>query len=160
MKKQKEPRGILIVGVGNILCSDEGIGVHIVRELEKMNLADNIELLDMGVDTFPLTSYLPGRRKVIIVDAVRAGGDIGSIYRLSVDEIERAKDKLLSLHQMGLGDILAFLQPEETPAEIVVVGVEPGEIKWGLKLSPGLTEKIPGIVAFILKEVSSKENQC
>lgn len=155
MEKQKKTKDTLIVGAGNILLGDEGVGVHIIRSLEKIKLPDNVELIDMGVAAFSLISYIPGRKKVIIVDAAKSGGEAGSIYRLSADEIEGEKDKFFSLHQIGIEDILDFFQPEQVPGEIVVIGVEPGEIKWGMELSPRIKQKIPHIITFILKEISS-----
>jgi len=160
MKRQKNPKDILIVGVGNILLGDEGVGIHVIRELANQDLPDNVEILDMGVAPFSLLPYIPGRKKVIIIDAVKAGGKVGSVYKFPADEIERRKDKFFSLHQIGIGDILAFLKPEEIPEEVVVIGIEPGEIKWGMELSPCIKDKIPQLIELILKEIPPRENQC
>lgn len=157
MKKQEKLKDILIVGVGNILLGDEGIGVHVIRKLQKINLPDNVELLDIGVDSFSLILHASGRKKIIIIDAVKSGSDAGNVYRLSTNEIEREKDKFLSLHQIGIGDILtylALLQTKAISAEIVIIGIEPSEIKWGIELSPCLKEKMPQIINAILKEIS------
>ena len=154
MKKQEKLKDTLIVGVGNILLGDEGIGVHVIRKLQKINLPDNVELLDIGVDSFSLILHAPGRKKIIIVDAVKSGSGAGNIYRLSTNEIEREKDKFLSLHQIGIEDILAFLQTNIISTEIIIIGIEPSEIKWGIELSSCLKEKIPQIITAILKEIS------
>lgn len=133
---------------------DEGIGVHIIRELKKISLPDNVELLDIGVSAFSLVSYIPGRKKIIIVDAVKSGGEAGSIYKLSLDDIEKEKDKLFSLHQIGIAEILTFFQFGAASGEVVIIGVEIGEIKWGMELSPCIKEKIPHIIKYIVSQIS------
>lgn len=155
-------KDILIIGVGNILLGDEGIGVYVIRELQKLRLPENVELLDMGVATFPLMSSLAGRKKVIIVDAVKAGGNPGYIYRLLPDDIEKEEGNFLSLHDMGIASILATFQPEMMPGEIVIIGIEPGEIKWGMELSSPLKQKLPQIISYIFKEISTEQggNSC
>jgi len=156
MKKgEKNPESILVVGVGNILLGDEGIGVHTIKELQKLKLPDNVEILDMGVATFPLISYVAGRKKVIIVDAVKGGGEAGDIYRLSLDELRECKERFFSVHEMGIADILDILELEYRgiSGEVVIIGVEPGEIKWGIGLSPALSEKLPAIIECILREI-------
>ncbi len=65
---------ILIVGIGNLLCRDEGIGVHVIQEMKKMELPGHIELLDIGTSTMDLISYLEGVKKLIVIDAMKAGG--------------------------------------------------------------------------------------
>lgn len=153
MKGQKKPKDILIIGVGNILLGDEGVGVYIIRKLKNLDLPDRVELMDVGVATFSLFPYISGRKKIIIIDAVKSGGKAGSIYRFPADEIERGKGEFFSLHQLGIGDILNFFQLEKVPGEIIVIGVEPGKIKWGMELSPCIKEKIPQIINFVLKEI-------
>ena len=64
----------LIVGIGNLLCRDEGIGVHVIQEMEKMELPGHIELLDIGTSTMDLISYLDGVKKLIVIDAMKSRG--------------------------------------------------------------------------------------
>lgn len=149
----KKSKDILVVGVGNILLGDEGVGVHTIKELQKLKLPGNVEILDMGVATFPLVSYIVGKKKVIIIDAVRGGGKVGEIYRLSLDEVKRHRSGFFSLHEMGITDILDTLEYKEISRKIVIIGIEPGQIRWGIGLSPILNEKLPEIVKCILKEI-------
>ncbi|MBC7189382.1 hydrogenase maturation protease, partial [Candidatus Aerophobetes bacterium] len=101
MEKQKL-KDILVVGVGNILLGDEGIGVHVLKELEKKKLPDNVELLDLGVSSFSLLSHIEGKKKIIIIDAVKAEGAPGSVYRLSIEDIYREEERFFSLHEIGI----------------------------------------------------------
>ncbi len=70
----KEYPDVLVLGVGNILLGDEGIGVHIIRELEKEKLPGNVELMDAGTALFSIVHFLKKRKKVIVVDAAKGGG--------------------------------------------------------------------------------------
>ena len=157
MKKQNIKKDILVVGVGNILLGDEGVGVHVIRELKKLELPENVEVLDMGVATFSLPSYLGERKKIILVDAVEGGGEVGEIYRILPEEIKKREQGFLSLHEMSIASTLDTLQLEGIPRKIVILGVEVGEIKWGMELSSRLKEKLPQIAAPVLKEISSSE---
>lgn len=154
MKTPKKPKDVLVVGAGNILLGDEGVGVHVIRKLGTLDLPDNVEILDMGVAPFSIIPYLSGKRKIIIVDAVKAGGEAGNIYRFPAEQIEKSEDKFFSLHQIGIGDILTFLEPGEKE-EVIVIGIEPGEIKWGMNLSCCLEEKLSQLVDLVLKEIAS-----
>ena len=154
LKNTKKNKDILIVGIGNILLGDEGIGVHIIKELEKLNLPDKVELLNIGIAIFSLILHISGRKKVIIVDAVKTSdGDVGRIYRLSIEDIKKDKDKFFSLHQIGIGNILALSQLNSKPKKLVIIGVGIREIKLGTGLSSCLKEKIPQIINLILREI-------
>lgn len=153
LKNTKKNKDILIVGVGNILLGDEGIGVHVIKELEKLNLPNRVELLDIGIAIFSLILHISGRKKVIIVDAVKTSdGDVGKIYRLSVEDIKKDKNKFFSLHQIGIGNILTLSQLNSKPKELVIIGIGIREIKLGTELSPCLKEKMPKIINLILRE--------
>jgi len=157
MEEQKKSKDILVVGVGNILMGDEGIGIHVIKELEKLNLPEDVEIMDIGVSSFSLISYLSDRKKVIIIDAVKSGGKAGTIYRFSIENIEIETERYLSLHQIGIGDILSLLHHNLISGKVIIIGVEPGEIRWGMELSPCLKEKIPQILTLVLKEISPEE---
>lgn len=153
MKAQEKFKDTLIVGVGNILLGDEGIGVHVIKELEKLKLPQNVELMDMGVSIFSLIPYIRGRKKIILIDALKSGSEIGNIYELSIDDIEKDSGKCFSLHQIGIAEILTSFQFEQTPAEIMILGIEIGEIELSMDLSPRIKSKIPHIVNYILNQI-------
>jgi len=144
-----------VVGVGNILLGDEGIGVHILKELEKKKLPDKVELLDLGVAAFSLLSHIEGKKKIIIIDAVKAEGVPGSVYRLSIEDIHTEERRFFSLHEAGIEQVISFLEVEGEKREIVIIGIEPGEIRWGMELSPPVKKKIPVAVELVLKEIMS-----
>jgi len=142
-----------VVGIGNILLKDEGIGCHVVHALEGVPLSD-VEIIDGGT-CLDVLQLLEGADKLVIVDAVMGGGMPGQIYRFHPEDITLEQGPLLSVHDMGLVDTLKLVQLWHNVGEAVIIGVEPGEIDWGLELSPELEEKIPRVIDAILSELNN-----
>lgn len=146
---------ILIIGIGNTLLQDEGIGVHIIKELQKMNLPDNIYLIDGSSGELHLMEYMnKGIDKVMLIDAIKGGRVPGTTFRLSPTEIMTTTKHIYSLHQTELIEIFKMIDVfVRKPREIVIMGVVPKEIEWGLTLSPELQGKIPQIIRVIFDEI-------
>jgi hydrogenase maturation protease len=148
--------GKFVVGVGNILLKDEGIGCHVAHALEGSSLPD-VKIMDGG--TCPdVLQLLEDADKLVIVDAVQGGGTPGQIYRFHPEDITLEQKPLLSLHDMGLLDNLMLMRLWHNIGEAVIIGVEPREINWGLELSSELQEKMPQIIETILAELSTSAN--
>jgi hydrogenase maturation protease len=146
---------VLVIGVGNILLGDEGVGVHVIRELEKKKLPGNIELMDAGTALFSILHLLKERKKIVVIDAAKGGRKPGTIYRILPSPIKNEHRQLLSLHEMGLMECLAALGNEVKPRDIVIIGIEPDSTDWGLRLSPKLQQKLPEIVQAVMSEISN-----
>ena len=145
--------GKIVVGIGNALLRDEGVGCHVVHALEEIPLPD-VEIIDGG--TCPdVLQRLEGADKLIIVDAVKGGGMPGQIYRFHLEDITVEQKPFLSLHDMNLVDSLMLMQLRHNIGEAVIIGVEPREISWGLELSPELKEKMPQIADAVLSELNN-----
>lgn len=148
---------ILILGVGNILLKDEGIGVHVVRELEKKNLPGNVEVMDAGTAVIDMMPYFENVKKLIVIDAVRAGREPGTIYRFAPEDIY--ENNKMSLHQMGLLEALTMSREiGKCPGDAIVIGVEPEIIEPGLGLSEKLSCKVPDIVNTVIKEIKGGQD--
>ncbi|MGZ3514036.1 MAG: hydrogenase maturation protease [Thermodesulfobacteriota bacterium] len=143
---------ILIVGIGNLLCRDEGIGVHVIQEMEKMKLSEHIELLDIGTSTMDLISYLDGVKKLIVIDAMRAGGKPGTIYRCKPEDLIPKGEESVSLHDIGVIETLSMAKKMGMVIETVIIGVEPKVFDWGMELTEEVKSKIPTIIEAVLKE--------
>ena len=149
--------GKFVVGIGNVLLRDEGIGCHVVHALEEIPLPD-VKIIDGG--TCPdVVQLFEDTDKLVIVDAVKGGGTPGQIYRFHPEDITLEQKPLLSLHDMSLVDSLKLMQLWHNIDEAVIVGVEPGEIGWGLELSPELQEKMPQIIDAILAELNNTKSK-
>lgn len=144
--------GTTILGVGNILLKDEGIGCHVAHALQKIPLPDT-EVIDGG--TSPDLLFAENTKKLIIVDAAKGGGRPGDMYRFGLDDIALGQKRVLSLHQMSLVTNLLLARTWRDIPETVIIAVEPKEIGWGVQLSPELREKIPRIVQAILAELNN-----
>jgi len=144
--------GKFVLGIGNALLRDEGIGCHVVHALEGIPLPD-VEIVDGG--TCPdVLQLFEDADKLVIVDAVKGGGTPGQIYRFHLEDITLEQKSFLSLHDVGLLDNLMLMQLWHNIDKAVIIGVEPGEIGWGLELSSKLQERMPQIIDAILSELN------
>jgi hydrogenase maturation protease len=150
--KKELPR-VVVIGVGNLLLKDEGIGIHTVKALQEINLPQDVKIIDAG--TAPdLIAYTEAGDKLIIVDAAKAGGEPGTIYRFHPHDLASEKEEVISVHELGVTPNLRLMSlMGNTPGEIVIIGIEPGEIDWGTELSPELQQQVPDIVKAVLKEI-------
>lgn len=142
---------ILIVGIGNLLCRDEGIGVHVIQEMKKMELQGHIELLDIGTSTMDLIAYLDGVKKLIVIDAMKAGGTPGTIYKCRPEDL-LPEEEPISLHEIGLLESLTMAQKMGMKIDTVIIGVEPKILDWGMELTEEVKIRIPTIIEAVLKE--------
>jgi hydrogenase maturation protease len=144
---------ILIVGIGNMLCRDEGIGVHVIEEMEDIELPSHIELLDIGTSTLDLISHLEGVKKLIAIDALKAGEAPGTIYRLRPEDLLPKEGGPIFLHEIGLLESLNMAKKMGKEIETVIIGVEPKVLDWGVELSDEVKKKIPAIIEAVQKEL-------
>jgi hydrogenase maturation protease len=157
-KNLEESSGMrkFVLGIGNALLRDEGIGCHVAQALEEIPLP-NVKIIDGG--TCPdLLQFLEDTDKLIIVDAVKGGGPPGQIYRFHLEDITLEQKPFLSLHDVGLVDNLMLMKFWHSVDETVVIGVEPKQVDWGLELSPELQGKMPQIIDTILSELNTSAN--
>jgi hydrogenase maturation protease len=143
---------ILIVGIGNMVCRDEGIGVHVVQEMEDMELPSHIQLLDIGTSTMDLISHLEGVKKIIVIDSMNLGGTPGEIYKCKPEDLMSKGEEFISLHEVGLLETLTTAKKMGKEIDTVIIGVEPKVIDWGVELSEEVKQKIPAIIEVVLKE--------
>jgi hydrogenase maturation protease len=145
----------LVLGVGNILLQDEGIGVRVVEHLnECYTFPEEVQVLDGGTMGLDLLYYLEGVDRLLVIDAVDAGRPPGTILRLTGDEIPALLGRKLSPHQIGLADLLSVAELRDlTPGQVVLIGVQPASLETGLDLSPAIRARVPAIVEMVIKEV-------
>ncbi len=142
----------LVVGMGNFLCQDEGIGVHIIQAMEEMELPKHVKLLDIGTSTMDLFLHLEGIEKLIVIDAMKAGGIPGTIYRCRPDDLLSKDEGPISLHEIGLLESLSMAEKMGMKIDTVIIGVEPKVLDWGVELSEEVKLQIPTLIEVILKE--------
>ena len=135
---------------------DDGIGIRVVDTLRKDVLPPDIGVYDAGTRAFDVLEYMDGNDKAIIVDAYQKNGVPGSIYRFIFDP-EIPDDSLnLSLHDIDfISALKAGRETYNLPPEIVVIGIEPEILEWGIGLSPSLSNAFPGIMDAVMSELSA-----
>ena len=144
---------VILLGIGNLILRDEGVGVHVVRELEERKLPLGVEVIDGGTATMDLLSVIYEAESIIVIDALRSGGKPGTIYRCLPQDLMDAVDRPLSLHQVGLLDVLAMARQLGGHASVVIIGVEPKEISWGMELTPEVRAAVPKVIKAIFREL-------
>ena len=128
---------IVVLGVGNILLTDEGLGVHVVEDLKaNYNFTPQISLIDGGTMGMELLTYMRGMKKILLVDAVNGGEAPGTIYEFPHRELEQYFTDHISVHEVGMQDILRIRAIQENPLEdAIVIGVEPESLEVGFEPS-------------------------
>ncbi|NIO71612.1 MAG: hydrogenase maturation protease, partial [Anaerolineae bacterium] len=146
---------VLIMGLGNPLLGDEGIGVRVVEELKGLELPDGVVVVEGGTTGLGLIGLMEGYQRVIIVDAADMGHPPGRVVRFTPLEVQlKTAEAPLSLHQIGLEEVLALAEAlEVAPAELVIIGIQPSQVEVGAGLSPEVEKAIPQIIRIILDEL-------
>ncbi len=149
-----ETRPLLVMGIGNILLRDEGVGVRVIEAMQRLDLPDNVELVDAGTAGADLVDIIAHRRKVIVIDALDAQAAPGTVYRLRSDELMPEPGAAVSLHQLGLVESLTMAEQLGcAPAEVIVFGVQPEQIRAGLELSPRVADAVSKVVDAVQVEI-------
>jgi len=147
---------IMILGVGNILFRDEGLGVRVIERLQQLyEFPEHVSVVDGGVLGLNLLGTIAEADKLIVVDAIRNGGSPGTLYRLSGDEIPKRIFAKNSLHQVDLLEALTLCQALDKVPETVIIGVEPEDIETlSIELTETLKARIDDLVLKVLKELA------
>ncbi len=145
---------IAILGIGNLLLKDDGVGIHLIHSLKANLKYPNVELIDGGT-SIDIPTLINKVDKLIILDAVSQGEEPGTIYHFQLQNIDIDWDAPLSFHQFGILDSLKIMKLQgELPKRIVVIGIEPKLIDWGIELSPEIEAKLPQILQLIEEEIN------
>lgn len=148
------PLKIVILGVGNLLLSDEGVGVHVANELVKLELPPGVTVVEGGTDGFRLINVITEADRLIVVDAVKGGGAPGSIYRFDINEVQNCPSGFkTSVHQIGILEVINLSGLIGKTPQTTVIGIEPESLEMGMELSPEIKSKIPRIIELIWDEL-------
>lgn len=145
---------ILVMGVGNILRSDDGFADAVLQRLEQEDLPESVELFDAGTSAIDLMEVFNGRQKLIVLDAVRGGQKPGTLYRFSPDQVEDQALPMNTLHQVSLLETLKLGELVDCkPQETVVIGCQPENTDLGIGLSEAVEAQIERAAGLALKEI-------
>ena len=142
---------ILILGLGNLLMGDEGIGVHAIKYLEKHTFPSNIRLIDGGTGGFHLLEYLQEYQKIIMIDAIMDGSEPGTI-RVIKPKFSSDFPKALSAHDIGLKDLVESAALLGSLPEIHLITITIAKIQpMTMELSPEISTTLPIICSKVNK---------
>jgi hydrogenase maturation protease len=143
-----------VIGVGNILLTDEGVGVHLVNELSRRGRLPGVDLVDGGVAGSALLPIIEEQDKVVLLDCVAAPFPPGSVLKLFPDDLRRGDNIRYSLHDLNLADTLDLMRLRGTLPEIMILGVVPADIEtYRIGLSGPLEAKFEEILAKVSAEI-------
>ena len=144
---------IVVLGVGNILLTDEGLGVHVVEDLKaNYTFIPQISLIDGGTMGMELLTYMRGMKKILLIDAVNGGEAPGTIYEFPHRELEQYFTDHISVHEVGMQDILRIRAIQENPLEdAIVIGVEPESLDVGFEPSAPVQKALPEVKERVLR---------
>ena len=150
-----QQKQILVLGVGNVLLRDEGIGVKVVERLQqRYRFSSNVEVMDGGTLGLRLLDPISRADHLIVVDAVQNGQPPGTLYQLPVDELEKRVTFKNSLHQLDLVETLAYAEVLRDRPTAVIIGIEPADISpWGMELSQAVHSQMEDMCTMVLKEI-------
>ncbi len=152
-----QARPVLVLGLGNILLRDEGVGVHVVRAMERLDLPPRVELCDGATAGLDLLDILADRRKVVVIDAFAGPHEAGTVLRFGPGELVPRQSPDVSLHEMGFLETLTVAgRLGIAPREVVVLGVKPLSVECGLDLSPEIARLVPRIIELVMAELDPK----
>jgi hydrogenase maturation protease len=139
------------------LLSDEGFGVRVVEELlRRYRFPAAVQVLDGGTLGMDLLRFLTGTRRLIVVDAIAGDGPPGTFYRLAGDEVQAYFREKVSLHELGIKDVLAVLAATGRPVEeVVILGVQPESLDVGLELTPVVAAAVDEAAAAVVAELAA-----
>lgn len=146
---------VAIIGIGNILRKDDGIGVHVINKLEKEGLTSTIQLVDGGTSTLDMLGYFLDYERIIVVDCLKAGYEPGTIYKIKAEDIKNYKKESLSIHDVQILDVVKMANMMDRFPSVVIFGIEPKEIEFDLELSDVMKSKIPEVIKLIKKELEN-----
>jgi len=146
---------VRVIGVGNLLLGDEGVGVHAIRALEHAGVPPWVDVIDGGTAGLGLIGFLEDIDKVIVIDAADLGQSPGTFRRFQPDEVRAlCAERRLSLHETGLFNVLGLArQTGAWPPELIIYGVQPATLAHTVELSAACSAVLPALVAAIRAEL-------
>ena len=155
MSSHQPGLSVLVLGVGNLVMSDDGVGVIVAQKLQqRYRFPDNVEILDGGTLGLDLLPKLENITNLILIDAVETGKKAGTCIRLYGKELPIALETKISPHQMGLKDLLAVSElMGHVPREMVLIGIQPGSIEMEIGLTPAVEAQLDTLINSVLMEL-------
>jgi hydrogenase maturation protease len=154
--KKGENIKYLVIGAGNLLLSDEGMGIHIVNKIQQQGSFKDTGFVDIGTSTLDIGSFLSDDlQKIVIVDCIKtAEYKEGTVFKLTLDDLRAQQLNKFSLHQMELVDSLKLLSIAYNLPPVIIIGVVPHNVStFSINLSQEIQNLFPAIIEKITKVI-------
>ncbi len=152
MKRNKT----VVMGLGNPLFQDEGLGIHLIHQLMQKDIDDRVELIDGGTDALSLLGVVEEADYLLIIDAIDDDVPPGTIRQLAGEDIPHLVTNRMSAHQIGFQEVLALASLRgRLPAHIVLIGVQPQSLDWGTELSPPVATTLPCLTEMVYAQIKA-----
>lgn len=153
---------ISVIGLGNILLKDEGVGVHVINTMkERYTFPPDVEIIDGGTLGLDLLPLIEGKEKILLVDAVNFKKEPGHIDALEDDAIPSTLFSKLSVHHIGLSDVLfAAKLKGATPSKIRLIGIQPQSLEVGLDMTECISGKMEELINVVIKTLEEWNVEC
>lgn len=143
-----------VMGLGNPLFQDEGVGIHIIHELMQGDLAGQVELIDGGTDGLALLGVVEDAERLLVIDAIDGEYPPGTIKRLENEEIPMLSQAKVSPHQASFQEVLALARFRgRLPSQLVLIGVQAKSLDWGTSLNPEVSSSVPAVMQMVHEQV-------
>ena len=144
-----------VLGVGNLLLSDEGVGVHVARELMGMELPPGVSVVEGGTAGLNLLHLIRDADRLIVIDAVQGEGAPATVYRFDMDDIQdKGRGLIASVHSLGVREVLDLCALTGKGPQTTVIGIEPKSMGIGTELSDEVRAKVPLLLRLVLQEIN------
>lgn len=153
---------ITILGLGNLLLGDDGIGIRVIQELQKKVLPPGIEVMEGAGSFIHYWDVFARSTHIIAVDAMDGGGKSGTVYLLEADQVEQSKSKVVFNHEDDIFTVRDIMKTFGFNPKVWVIGIQPKDISLSLELSKGILQRMPRIVDLVLRQailVSQSETE-
>lgn len=141
----------IILGLGNELLGDEGVGVYAARQLQKEKLPEKTRVVEVGTAILDALPELECADRIIILDAMKDGGSPGTVYKIPLDDCLKSAN-IASMHGFDIIRVMA-LTGRDIPPPVMVFGIEPAQICWSMALSPVVAESMPYLLEAVRQEI-------
>ena len=146
---------IAVLGIGNILLKDDGVGVEAANQLAAMPWPEKVSVIDAGTAILSLLDVFLKNDRIVVIDALTGGQPPGTIYRLTPEELGVWRTGQLSLHDVQVLDIVKMAALFDRHPEVIIYGIEPFEVELELGLSGPMTGRLPELVKLVKLEVET-----
>lgn len=147
----------LVLGIGNLLMTDDALGVRIVQQLQKeFAFSSSVEVVDGGTLGLDLLPMLEDIDRLLIIDALEMDAEPGTVFRMEGAEVPRVLATKVSIHQMGGQDLLALAELRgHLPQELVIIGAQAAVVEMGLEFSPPMAAAVPEVLDSVRRQLTA-----